>query len=227
MSDEMIHMDDEDREIMREVWQEAEEEAKKRGVEGAGSPPKRAGGGDGNVRKEKGEDGPVQHSAQWDESKHPRANDGKFGSGEVGGGEGDDDIPDEDLHIDDRIAQETVMRRPSYEPINDVDHEKVNAIAASMQKDGWTGDPLVVTGEQALTGSHRLHGAWKANLPKIPVVEVDQDDIVRAASELGYGDTWEELHIPDNEAWLHILEETGNEAAIELMRREVEKSLYG
>ncbi len=40
--------------------------------------------------------------------------------------------------------------------INEVDREKVNALADSMIKDGWIGAPILVYGESLLTGSHRL-----------------------------------------------------------------------
>lgn len=65
MPDESIYMDDEDEAIMDRVWAKAEEEAKKRGVEGAGNPPKRA-TGVSNVRKGKpgdGEDAPPRDSS--------------------------------------------------------------------------------------------------------------------------------------------------------------------
>lgn len=41
-------------------------------------------------------------------------------------------------------------------PINDVDEDKVNTLVASMLENGWQGCPILVWGDQPLTGSH-LH----------------------------------------------------------------------
>lgn len=40
--------------------------------------------------------------------------------------------------------------------INEIDIEKVNKIAESIQKNGWVGCPILVFNDQLLTGSHRL-----------------------------------------------------------------------
>ena len=43
-----------------------------------------------------------------------------------------------------------------YALINDVDADKVNDLADSMIENGWVGCPILVYGEELLTGSHRL-----------------------------------------------------------------------
>ncbi|HXH56598.1 hypothetical protein [Iamia sp.] len=51
------------------------------------------------------------------------------------------------------------------------DTAKVAAIAASMAADGWIGSPVVVDGEQALTGAHRLAAAAVAEI-EVETVEL-------------------------------------------------------
>ena len=43
-----------------------------------------------------------------------------------------------------------------YALINDVDTDKVTALANNMLANGWRGAPILVYGETLLTGSHRL-----------------------------------------------------------------------
>lgn len=57
------------------------------------------------------------------------------------------------------------------------DTEKVAALAASMERDGWIGAPLVVWGECLLTGSHRYAAAmslgWQhTDIPTVAVEDV-------------------------------------------------------
>ena len=40
--------------------------------------------------------------------------------------------------------------------INEVDEDKVRALAESMVAEGWKGCPILVYGDSLLTGSHRL-----------------------------------------------------------------------
>lgn len=42
-----------------------------------------------------------------------------------------------------------------YEPVNDVDEEKVNEIAESIRENGWDGMPILTYGNVLITGSHR------------------------------------------------------------------------
>lgn len=43
-----------------------------------------------------------------------------------------------------------------YGLINDVDIEKVHNIAESIKANGWDGCPILVNGNELLTGSHRV-----------------------------------------------------------------------
>ena len=43
-----------------------------------------------------------------------------------------------------------------FEPINEVDENKVNEIAASIKANGFIGCPILICGETLITGSHRL-----------------------------------------------------------------------
>ena len=40
--------------------------------------------------------------------------------------------------------------------INNVDEEKVNAIAESMRKNGFVGCPILIWNDELMTGSHRM-----------------------------------------------------------------------
>ena len=43
-----------------------------------------------------------------------------------------------------------------FEPINEVDENKVNEIAESIKANGFIGCPILICGETLITGSHRL-----------------------------------------------------------------------
>lgn len=43
-----------------------------------------------------------------------------------------------------------------FAPINETDESKVEEIVESIRNNGWIGCPILVYGEQLLTGSHRL-----------------------------------------------------------------------
>lgn len=65
------------------------------------------------------------------------------------------------------------MLIPYHEPR---DPAKLAALAESMGRDGWVGPPVVVDGEQALTGSHRI-AAWRSlGRPdsEIPTIELSE-----------------------------------------------------
>lgn len=44
----------------------------------------------------------------------------------------------------------------TYHPINKVDEARVAELVKSMLENGWQGCPILVYGEEILTGSHRL-----------------------------------------------------------------------
>ena len=43
-----------------------------------------------------------------------------------------------------------------FEPLNEVDENKVNEIAESIKANGFIGCPILIIGDDLLTGSHRL-----------------------------------------------------------------------
>lgn len=66
------------------------------------------------------------------------------------------------------------------------DADRLAALRASMDENGWVGAPVLVDGEQALTGSHRITAAAREMLDAIPRVEVR--DLAAA-----YGIDWDAL----------------------------------
>ena len=72
-----------------------------------------------------------------------------------------------------------------YNLINDVEEDKVNAIAESMKKDGYVGCPILIYGESLLTGSHRLAALRKLEEEGVDVydweVAEDVTDLVEDA----------------------------------------------
>lgn len=80
----------------------------------------------------------------------------------------------------------------NYQPIHQVeDQDKLAALVASMTESGWVGAPIVVDGEQAITGSHRLAAAQIAEI-EIETVELAdlfadaEIDLHETAYELNY-----------------------------------------
>lgn len=70
------------------------------------------------------------------------------------------------------------MLIPYHEPR---DPQKVAALAASMERDGWVGPPVVVDGPQALTGSHRI-AAWRSlGRPDYEIPTIQLSDLFAAA----------------------------------------------
>lgn len=69
--------------------------------------------------------------------------------------------------------------------INEIDPEKVNQIAESIQKSGWVGCPILVFNDQLLTGSHRLAALKQLDDDGVDVwdmdVAEDVTDIVNSA----------------------------------------------
>jgi GNAT superfamily N-acetyltransferase len=70
-------------------------------------------------------------------------------------------------------------RNPEYvEPVNEIypgREADVDEMAEDMRKNGWTGRPIGVVGDNAITGSHRIFAARKAGLEEIPVIEIDEE----------------------------------------------------
>lgn len=78
-----------------------------------------------------------------------------------------------------------------YQPFHGVqDQDKLESLVASMAANGWVGDPIVVDGEDALTGSHRLAAAeivndrWEAG-DDVQFVEIETVDLDEVFAEAG------------------------------------------
>jgi hypothetical protein len=74
------------------------------------------------------------------------------------------------------------------------DEAKITALIESMEADGWKGAPLVVDGDQLLTGMHRyeatrrLEWRWQ-DVPVIEIADVFEEaglDYQAAMQEAGY-----------------------------------------
>lgn len=111
-------------------------------------------------------------------------------------------------------------------PLHEVrDTEKVDALAEAMSKSGWVGRPVVVVGEQAITGTHRLAAAEKAGIdPETYEIEpgVLTEDTTREEQQ-----AWEDLVEGDDESRLDaakVLNRLGilDEEAVTLIEQEVE-----
>lgn len=54
------------------------------------------------------------------------------------------------------------------------DYFKVQQLRESMETKGWDGPPLVVHGEKALNGAHRLAAARQVGLSSIPTITIQE-----------------------------------------------------
>lgn len=112
---------------------------------------------------------------------------------------------------------EMIRTRSIYPPHSAENEEKVLALYASMQRDGWQGRPLLVvpSGDayQALTGSHRWKAADEAGIEEVPCVVVDAEKFYGAGYDIN--DLW------DDDVRLSILREIGDEDAARLMAEEI------
>ena len=78
----------------------------------------------------------------------------------------------------------------NFQPYHETrERDKLNNLIASMSVNGWLGGPIVVDGEQAITGSHRLAAArsvnkrWEANedVQRVEVETVGIDELFTMA----------------------------------------------
>ena len=80
-------------------------------------------------------------------------------------------------------------------PLHSVtDRDKVTAIRASLEQNGWVGAPLVIDGDQLLTGVHRYAAAqsldWRdAEIPTVELADLFAEaglDMAACHAEWGY-----------------------------------------
>lgn len=71
-------------------------------------------------------------------------------------------------------------------PPHEIDNfAKLENLKSSILKSGWRGPPLIVNGDQALTGTHRLAAAKQIGLRLVPVVELsvlDESDLTQISA---------------------------------------------
>lgn len=102
-----------------------------------------------------------------------------------------------------------------YALINDVDADYVNTLADSMIENGWVGCPILIYGEELLTGSHRLAALREVErryltgeIDEVPevltcdiaedVTEIVEENIAKAEEENGFAPEIEY----DNLGWM-------------------------
>lgn len=75
-----------------------------------------------------------------------------------------------------------------YSKINETDENKVNELVKSMLENGWQGCPILVYGDELLTGSHRLEALRKIedmlNNDEIESAAVLDEDIAEDVTEI-------------------------------------------
>lgn len=93
-----------------------------------------------------------------------------------------------------------IVNKVVHTPPNKItDYSLVDALVASMQTNGWMGVPVVVHGDMAVTGSHRMIAAEIAGIdyPTIELSEIFEAngyDLEREWYDLGpSGQWWDEL----------------------------------
>ncbi len=140
----------------------------------------------------------------FNESDHPRDNEGKFTSGSSF---------DVDRHVEAR----------RIEPVNKVNSKKVEKLAKSMAKDGWVGRPVLTyegaNGTTALTGSHRIAAAKKSDI-EVPIMDVD-DDVLYFTDEDGNTLT-DYIGTGDDNALVKFLREAGDNRSADLVQAEID-----
>ena len=99
-----------------------------------------------------------------------------------------------------RIADITEVSHGGLNPLHDVtDPAKVASLAADMAERGWQGPPLVVDGENALTGTHRIAAVRalrntegiRVAIPRVEIADLCAAyGLVWAALRDQYGDSY-------------------------------------
>lgn len=152
--------------------------------------------------------GPASDAGQFVESDHPRAENGQFGEGT---GKTASNI-EPDQYIDAR----------RIEPVNDVDADKVLALAENMRANGWQGRPVLAYegahGTMAATGSHRIAAAEEASID-VPVKFISEE---AANFEDEDGNVLSDLiGTGDDRALSSFLRQAGDDEAAELVDAEI------
>lgn len=70
------------------------------------------------------------------------------------------------------------------------DEDKIESLVESLEDGGWDGLPILVNGDQALTGAHRIEASRRADMDKIPVKEIAEAIEEFGEDPLDYQDGW-------------------------------------
>ena len=96
---------------------------------------------------------------------------------------------------------ETPTNTPN--PLHEVrDAEKLAGLMDSMTASGWVGAPVVVDGDWAITGAHRIAAAmrlWNHERIDIPIPRVEISDLCAV-----YGLDWA-AHVEDSGDWYEAI----------------------
>lgn len=75
-----------------------------------------------------------------------------------------------------------------YNTINEVEYEKVNELVESMLENGWVGAPILVYGNDLMTGSHRFEALQRisdmVNDGEIEEAAVLEQDVAEDVTEI-------------------------------------------
>jgi hypothetical protein len=97
--------------------------------------------------------------------------------------------------VAERIDELTDLKTSGVAPLHGVyDAAKLDLLIAGMTTHGWRGAPIVVDGEQGLTGSHRIAAAnhlWNRDGIEIPIPQVQVSELC-ASFDLSWGSVLEE-----------------------------------
>ncbi len=101
-----------------------------------------------------------------------------------------------------RLIEEWAEAEPAYfAPPHDVqDPDKLATLVADMREHGWRGAPIVVCGDQAMTGSHRYWAVQELAGDDIDII-IPRIDIEKVFSlcDLDWAE-WRDQHFDDLDA---------------------------
>lgn len=87
-------------------------------------------------------------------------------------------------------------------PLNATEETKVNDLVSSMLENGWQGAPVLVYGEELLTGSHRITALRK-------IVDMCDDGELDSLPDFFYEDIGEDVSDLVEEAFAKFEDENG------------------
>lgn len=89
------------------------------------------------------------------------------------------------------------------------DTAKVRDLEARIERDGWQGSPLVVDGEQLLTGTHRYAACKALGMPDYEIPTIDIRDLFADAG-MDFHASWsaaEDIYADWCQAMVYVLDQ--------------------